>query len=160
MWRSINDGYEVSIDGLVRNKTTQRILKNIINRNGYAYCRVGGADTIPQLVHRVVAEAFLPEPTESGLEVDHIDHNRQNNHASNLRWLPRALNLLNKSLNRRPKKQNKLGETYIYYHRRLERYCVQIKRPELKVLKYFETLDDAKNYRNQMVETNHAVLHV
>lgn len=36
-------------------------------------------------VHRLIAEAFHPNP-DSKPEVDHIDRNRSNNFASNLRW--------------------------------------------------------------------------
>lgn len=45
------------------------------------------------LVHRIVAEAFLARPNESGdLEVNHIDGNKYNNSVSNLEWLSPAEN--------------------------------------------------------------------
>ena len=40
----------------------------------------------PRLVHRLVADAFVPNPNKFEM-VDHIDSNRQNNHPSNLRWI-------------------------------------------------------------------------
>ena len=43
------------------------------------------------LVHRLVAEAFIPNP--KGLEqVDHIDNDKLNNVRRNLRWVSRVFN--------------------------------------------------------------------
>lgn len=37
-------------------------------------------------VHRLVADAFLRQPTPKHKFVIHLDHNKSNNHASNLKW--------------------------------------------------------------------------
>ena len=45
-----------------------------------------------EYVHRLVAEAFIPNP-ENLSDVDHIDCNKSNNHVSNLRWVSREENM-------------------------------------------------------------------
>ncbi len=47
------------------------------------------------LVHRIVATAFHREAPSKNHIVDHIDTNRRNNRAENLRWLTRLDNILN-----------------------------------------------------------------
>lgn len=49
-------------------------------------------------VHRIVALAFLGEPTEGSDIVDHIDTNRQNNRPENLRWCDKGENILKNPL--------------------------------------------------------------
>ena len=46
------------------------------------------------LVHRLVAKLFIPNPNNYP-HIDHIDGNRGNNHATNLRWTTAKMNMNN-----------------------------------------------------------------
>ena len=49
-------------------------------------------------VHRIVAETFIEKPEGYGkVEVDHINHNRQDNRVENLRWVTHKENQANLS---------------------------------------------------------------
>ena len=94
-WKAISgyEGiYEVSDLGRVRslvhrNRWKPGILKPLKHPRGYI--QVGlrkDGHTKQTLVHRLVAEAFIPNP--QGLDtVNHKDEDKTNNSASNLEWM-------------------------------------------------------------------------
>ncbi|MCV4287880.1 NUMOD4 motif-containing HNH endonuclease [Pseudomonas capsici] len=53
-------------------------------------CHPGGKTT--ELVHRLVALAFLGDPPFPGAEVNHIDADKRNAAASNLEWITSSAN--------------------------------------------------------------------
>ena len=55
--------------------------------SGYEYVHLcnGKNNTILKRVHRIVAEAFIPNP-DSCKQVNHIDGDKANNSVSNLEW--------------------------------------------------------------------------
>lgn len=73
------------------NKGIFRKLKQSLNKDGYpmVFVRRKG-----KYVHRLVAEAFLPNP-ENKPEVDHISCNRLDCRVHNLRWVTRHENVMN-----------------------------------------------------------------
>lgn len=91
--RGYNSRYLVTECGKVWNTKSKRFLSISKNSSGYekvslryegkGYCR---------LVHRLVAEAFCEGYSEE-LQVNHIDANRLNNHASNLEWVTASKNI-------------------------------------------------------------------
>lgn len=94
MWLALNDMYSVSDDGLVMNHLTGRILKLQDDRRGYYRVDIKGKH---RKVHQLIADRFLPAPTEENLVIDHIDRNRRNNNASNLRWVSKSVNCSNRT---------------------------------------------------------------
>lgn len=92
-------GYEeyfmVSDDGRLFSKRTNKILsQNIVGKGYLAHVTKIGGRTGKNLclkTHRVVAEAFLPNPY-SLPEVNHKDGNKLNNCVSNLEWVTSSEN--------------------------------------------------------------------
>lgn len=75
--------YEVSDCGAVR-KIGGVDIGQWSNDSGYSIVRLSGPRSMKR-VHRLVAEAFIPNP-ECLPFVNHLDANTSNNHASNLEW--------------------------------------------------------------------------
>lgn len=94
MWKTIKSkpNYEVNRLGQVRNKKTGRILKQSTRKDGYCQVMLG-RKTTPIYIHRLVAEAFIPNDKNMS-QVDHINGNKSDNRVENLRWSNATLNYL------------------------------------------------------------------
>ena len=97
--REIKDfeGYLVSDTGLVFGKMrpNQPLKPDISERNQTKYERVTlSKEGVKSrfLVHRLVAQAFIPNP-ENKPDINHIDNNGQNNHVDNLEWCTHSENM-------------------------------------------------------------------
>jgi len=91
-WSSLGNGYLVSQDGYVMNAKTGRILCFQDDRRGYHRIDLNGKH---RKVHQLVAQRWLPAPTEPNLVVDHLDGDRRNNNVYNLRWCSQTENMRN-----------------------------------------------------------------
>ena len=91
--------YSIDTNGNVYNDKFNRILKGTDKRNEYRSVQLmidGKAKTL--MVHRLVAETFLPNPNNYSI-VDHIDRDKTNNKLENLRWVNSQINALNSEKN-------------------------------------------------------------
>ncbi len=119
----ISDVYQIYSDGRVYNKKLKRFL-SLIKQNGYLSVSIHSGSGIKpkrKLVHRLVAEAFIPNP-ENKPFVNHIDENRANNDYKNLEWCTQAENVAH-SANKNVYQYDKTGN----------------------LLKIFDSVQDASN---------------
>jgi len=98
MWLPVvgyEERYEVSDTGIVRRIDTHRPLSQYLSKTG-AYPEVKlsrDGRTRTTRVHRIVALAFHGQPAP-GHEVRHLDGDRTNNNAENLKWGTKSENRL------------------------------------------------------------------
>jgi hypothetical protein len=148
IWKSIPSypEYEVSTLGQVRSNRFEKtkLLSVGHTPTGYAQVRIGVQGKGKNLyIHRLVAEAFLPNP-ENLCEIDHIDRNRANNVVSNLRWATRQDNLLNTEAHDAP----------LYaIHRYRDGFKVKFKRDQKTInLPFCYTLEEAIQRRDDWLK--------
>lgn len=97
-WKLIRIGdeptcYEVTPSGSVRRQDNHRAVKPLERADGYCLIRLRHhGRTVTLYLHRIVANAFLPNP--DGLEIiNHKDENKANNAVSNLEWCDKSYNI-------------------------------------------------------------------
>lgn len=96
IWKDIEgyEGYQVSNLGRVRSFKHKNVrILSTKNRGGYRQVQLC-KDSTKKLcyVHRLVAEAFIPNPDDLP-QVNHKDENKANNFVNNLEWCTAKYNL-------------------------------------------------------------------
>ncbi len=142
-----NYDYLISNHGNVKSNITGIILKPGFNKaTGYYYVSLsknGKSKTFT--VHRLVANAFIPNP-ENKPQVDHIDNCRINNNINNLRWCTPEQNQSNKGLS----KANKTNVKGVYFDKNRNVWRAEIQHNGKKShLGVFRNLEDAFNARQE-----------
>ncbi|NDG20154.1 MAG: hypothetical protein EB117_18095, partial [Betaproteobacteria bacterium] len=116
--------YAVSNCGRVKSLNRNLVLARRTGGRGYLYVDLwneGKHRNIP--IHRLVAEAFLPNP-ENLPCIDHIDRVITNNHVDNLQWVTYGTN------NHRSLKRfdNRSGYKGVCFHRAAKKWQCRISR--------------------------------
>lgn len=85
--------YQISNLGRVKSIVgKEKILKTWINKRYYSVSLMKDKVQKNHLIHRLVAQAFIPNP-ENKPEVNHVDGNTKNFNISNLEWITPSENI-------------------------------------------------------------------
>lgn len=153
-WKVIADfpDYKISNKGRVYSSLTYRILKPRKHSKGYYNVALFKDGQMHQkLIHRLVAEAFIPCDNKS-LVVNHKDENKRNNKVDNLEWVTRSENASYSKSElgaRHSYPVGKTGERYI--HNSKNGFRVIIKRKKFHREANFPTLEQAVAYRRELL---------
>lgn len=172
-WKTIeiNQNYEISNLGRVRNKRTNHILKPHTRPDGYCSVLVltGFKKYSRVYIHRLVAKYFIPNPLNKP-NINHKDYNPRNNRVDNLEWCNQSENNLWSSerisksakekvitdnmrksyIEAQIRKSKNPYPTYIYKDKTGFRYKYRIK-GKVVVNKHFKTLEEAIAFKNDYV---------
>ena len=150
VWRSISEylNYQVSNIGRVRNSITGRILKPVTNTNGYYFvCLCSNGKRTTRNIHRLVGQEFLPPPeNDDQTLIDHIDRDRFNNCITNLRFVTRSQNCMNRT------KQSNSTSAYkgVSWHIRDNKWRASIKKDYVNIhLGNYTTEEEAARAYNR-----------
>ena len=103
------EGYQVSNLGRVKNNKTGKILKPYLTRGYLRVSLYNESSRKCKLVHRLVAEAFLPNPDNKS-DVNHINGCKTDANVCNLEWVSASENMSHAHQNGLRPKINTQGE--------------------------------------------------
>ena len=130
-------GYTITNDGKVISYKFKkpRIMKTWYQKSGYENIKLCKDNiTYHFLIHRLVAEAFIPNPNNLP-EVNHKNKNRKDNRVENLEWCNRIDNLYDS--------YNTTGPTRNF------KECVLIREKDNVEIESFQSIKEAAEYANK-----------
>ena len=119
------ENYGISEQGEVYDFEKERFSKITLRSKYYIVHLRKDEKSYQKLLHRLLAETYIPNPDNLHF-VDHKDRNTKNNSLSNLRWVTRQQNNMNKTKSKSNssslykgvcwRKQNKKWQSYIKFN--------------------------------------------
>jgi len=82
------EGYFITREGEVWSNKKKNLIQ-LTPKNDRGYCKIqlwNNGKSKNFFIHRLVAEAFIPNPHNLTM-IDHIDDNKSNNNVTNLQWI-------------------------------------------------------------------------
>lgn len=97
MWKTIpvDNNYEASTDGQIREIATKQLLSQWQDKDGYLLATLSNK---LYRVHRLIALTFISNPEELPV-VNHKNFNKSDNHVNNLEWVTYSQNSLHSFAN-------------------------------------------------------------
>jgi hypothetical protein len=113
IWKPVFCGeneYKISSNGRIWSCISKRIMKQHTEHCGYSVIKLSGGHGHGKnfFIHKLVAEAFLPNPKHLP-EVNHRDENKANNRVDNLEWCTHKYNQNYGTLKQRISAKNRNG---------------------------------------------------
>ena len=99
MYKHYKNGFYISDQGQVMRirKDKKSNVKLYKTKNGHLFFILFNSNDRDKIyVHRAVASLFVPQPARSKYIVDHINRNKTDNRAVNLRWVNHSENMKNR----------------------------------------------------------------
>ena len=144
--------YLIYDDGRVFSKKNDIFLKPFKTSKGYLQVSLWNEESKKYFkIHRLVGLHYIPNPENKPM-IDHINRDKQDNRKENLRWATDTENQQNTGI----QKNNKLGIKNICYGKSQNRYQYEKRINGVKHLKYFKTLQEAIDYKNQFEDLTSA----
>lgn len=147
MWADYDEIYKVSTEGEIFHKRLNRIAIQSNHGSGYKVCGVN-----LQLVHRMVATVFIPNPYNLPY-VDHINCNKTDNRVENLRWVNAKQNCENQGI----RSDNTSGIRGVSIIKSTGKWRASIGK---KNLGHFDTKEEAIQVRREAVSLNYTCPHL
>jgi len=149
--------YEISIEGVVRNIKTRRILHPYVQKGYYRIDLVLETKKSKSVaIHRLLALTFIPNPDNKPI-IDHINRDKSDNRICNLRWSTYKENANNVDPeNRRHKKDRIRCDFGVFYSSEIDKWIFKRGVNRLNFDSLDGAIDELKRH-SKMILDNHGV---